>query len=287
MYDLIIEEMCKVNVAEKLDSHVCMNRDGEECQPSETFGCKLTHHIKYLDMYIVCDEVGENSSQKRDGHIGGTLHVCERNFTPQSETFNKDKRFTLMGLTTLSDKPLTYCVIFKVTKYCSEIEIGIDFTANSRGSSNNQQERIDNNLGHEKASFDPLTSKGNFFPGGSTCVFKDIAVLCFTRWNEYGGMTYNILKEIFETTDHFNLLPRIYNIVPFAMLDRHESRLWLTFLQYINDPIIERCVYFSVPYVGDSKEQNSSFNMTMIDTKLKLLYLKRKHWLNESMYKSD
>ena len=209
MYDLIIEEMCEVNVAEKLDCPVCINRDGEECQPSETFGCKLTHHIKYFDLYIVCDEVGENSSQERDGHIGRTLHVCERIFTPQSKTFNKDKRFTLMGLTTLSDKPLTYCVIFKVTKYCSEIEIGIDFTANSRGSSDNQQERIDNNLEHEKASFDPLTSKDKVFPGGSTCVFKDIAVLFFTRWSEYSGMTYNILTEIFETTDHLNLLPRI------------------------------------------------------------------------------
>ena len=64
-----------------------MNSDGEECQPTESFDCKVTHRIKYPDMCIVGHEVGGNSSQKGDGHIGGTLHLCERNFTPQSKTY--------------------------------------------------------------------------------------------------------------------------------------------------------------------------------------------------------
>ena len=37
----------------------------------------------------------------------------------------------------------------------------------------------------------------------------------------------------------------------------------------------------------DSKEQNGYFNMTMIDTKRKILVLKREHCLNESVDKSD
>ena len=92
-----------------------MDRNGKECQPIEAFGCKVTHRIKHPDMCIVGDEVGGNTSQKGDSHIGGILHLCERNFTPQSKTSNKDKRFTSMGLTTLTGKPLMCCVIFKGT----------------------------------------------------------------------------------------------------------------------------------------------------------------------------
>ena len=48
MYDCVIEEICDAGIAEKLDSPVWMNRDGEECQSIETFGFKATHHINIL-----------------------------------------------------------------------------------------------------------------------------------------------------------------------------------------------------------------------------------------------
>ena len=50
-------------------------------------------------------------------------------------------------------------------------------------------------------------------------MFEDKVVPYFTRWNECGGMISNISKEIFETIDHFNLLPRINGIVPFVVFD--------------------------------------------------------------------
>ena len=60
----------------------------------------------------------------------------------------------------------------------------------------------------------------------------------------------------------------------------------------MEDPITEWYVGLGGAYritywqVGDSKEQNSSFNMAMIDTKRKLLALKRKYCFNESIDKS-
>ena len=114
-YDHIIKEICEASVAEKLDSPEWVNKGSEEFLPREAFGCKVMYHIKYPDMCIVGDEVGGNSSQKGDSNIGGTLHVCERKFAPQSKMFNKEKPCTLMGLTTLADKPLICCVTFKVT----------------------------------------------------------------------------------------------------------------------------------------------------------------------------
>ena len=68
-----------------------------------------------------------------------------------------------MGLPILSNKTLMCCVIFKGIKFCSETETGIDFTINSRGSSNNQQEFIENNLKHRKDVFELLTSKDKVF----------------------------------------------------------------------------------------------------------------------------
>ena len=105
-----------------------INRDREEFQHIEDFGCKVTHCIKHPDMCIVGGGVGGNSSQRGDGRIGGTLHVCKRNVTPQSKTFDKDKNFTLMGLTTLTSKRLMCCLIFNCVKCFSQTKIGIDFT---------------------------------------------------------------------------------------------------------------------------------------------------------------
>ena len=68
--------MC-AGVAEKLDSPMWMDGDGKECQPIEAFGCKVTHRIKHPDMCIVGNEVEDNNSQKDDGNIGGTLHLCK------------------------------------------------------------------------------------------------------------------------------------------------------------------------------------------------------------------
>ena len=75
----------------------------------------------------------------------------------------KEKDSTLMGLTTLPGKPLMYCVIFKGVKCYSEIETGIGVAINSFGSSDNQQEFIENNLKRGKTPFEALTCKGNNF----------------------------------------------------------------------------------------------------------------------------
>ena len=56
-------------------------------------------------MFTIGDEVGGSPGQRGDSYIGGTLHVCKINFNTKSKTLNKEKRFTLIGLKKLSDKP--------------------------------------------------------------------------------------------------------------------------------------------------------------------------------------
>ena len=67
------------------------------------------------------------------------------------------------------------------------------------------------------------------------------------------------------------------------MLHEYGSRLELPFVKCINDKTTELCVCLDIPYgttywkVGDSKEQNGSFNMAMTDAKRKFLDLKRQY----------
>ena len=67
----------------------------------------------------------------------------------------------------------------------------------------------------------------------------------------------------------------------------------LSFLKYITDYTTEWRVCLGVPagtaywQVCDSKKKNDSFNIVMIDTKYKLLDLKRSHCLKETIDKSE
>ena len=66
----------------------------------------------------------------------------------------------------------------------------------------------------------------------------------------------------------------------FILLDGHRSRLEMPFLRYVNHPEDHWVACIGVPYgtalwqVGDSKEQNGSFNMAMTKEKQNLLEVK-------------
>ena len=81
-------------------------------------------------------------------------------------------------------------------------------------------------------------------------------------------------------TDTHELFSQKEGVKAFLLLDGHGSRLELPLLKYINNPADHWIVCKGVPYgtslcqVGDIKEQNGSFNMSM--TKGKLLLLEKR-----------
>ena len=109
------------------------------------------------------------------------------------------------------------------------------------------------------------------FPGGPTCFVNGITVPCFIRWSESGSITSQILKEAFETMDHYQLFARSDTVKPFALLDAHGSRLEIPFLEYVNTEPNEWIVTIGTPYgtaywqVGDSKEQNGSYKIACLE----------------------
>ena len=265
MYDHTISEMIECGVAIKLDTPVWMDRQGNICEEGAAFGCKVFHQLVRPDMCVCGDEVGGNLSMKGDGHIAGTKLLTGVGNVPKLQTSTRNRRFTMIGLTAFTGEP-KMCIIILEGKYPKgHIEAGIDISVTPTGD-NTKPEFILNNSG-----------PGKYYPGGPECTFKGKKVPAFIRWHESASITTQILVEALTTLDSYQLFHRTNTVKPFLMLDGHKSRLELPFLQYINTPRDHWVVCIGVPYgtalwqVGDSKEQNGSFNIAMYRAKKDLL----------------
>ena len=91
--------------------------------------------------------------------------------------------------------------------------------------------------------------------------------------------------ELFSMTD---------TIKPFLLLDGYGSGLEMPFLNYINNPKDHWAVCFGVPYgtsallqVGDSKEQNSSFNIALDSTIDEVLERKEQYGITDGVTDTD
>ena len=84
MYKMTKREMVEeAHVAKYLDKPVWMNAKGEVVEEKDTVGCQVDTVITQPHYCIVADEVGGDTCQKDDGHVGGERMVCETRTTPQ------------------------------------------------------------------------------------------------------------------------------------------------------------------------------------------------------------
>jgi hypothetical protein len=231
-----------------------MDIDGNVVESADkAYGQPCTIRITHPELCFVADEVGSNISQTGDGNIGGRKLVCATGCVPQQKVGNKNKHFTVMGLTALTGEPVMCIVIIEGMQRQVEIELGIDLDVQTDVGSLNDMDYVKRNTG-----------KGKRFPGGPTCHFKGKDILCFMRFQEKGGMTGEILLDIFKTLDFHKLFDndRKNGRRPFFLLDGHGSRFHLPFIKYINTEETRHGVSIGVPYgtsywqVGDSSEQN-------------------------------
>jgi len=269
MYDSIEKTLVASGVAKALEHPLWMNKEGQVVDKKEhAYGRKCTIEITHPDLCIVMDEVGSNTSQKGDGHIGGKKYICETGYVPQLKASKRDKHFTLLGLTTFAGTPLMCVVIIQGKNRIPQVETGIDTSVEDYIGSYDDIDFMKNNKG-----------PGKRFPGGPTCTFRGKDIPCLVRFSESGGMTGDILLTIFKTLDHFELFKedRQNERVPFVLLDGHDTRFYVPFVKYINDPKSKFSVSLGVPYgtsywqVGDSSEQNGSYKMEITNAKDSIL----------------
>ena len=281
MYCHITHEMLEAGVAEPLPEPVWMDLDGSVCDEQNPFGCKVFHRLIRPDMCIVGDEVGGTISMKGDGHVGGQLFVCGRKEIPKKKISTRGKKFTMIGLTALTGEPVMCILIIEGKLPNGSIESGIDFTVTPTGDPNDSDFILKN------------SGPGKHFPGGPECQFRNKKVPALVRWHESGSITSTILMEALKVMDDLELFPRTDTMKPFLLLDGHGSRLEMPFLQYINNPKDHWVVCIGVPYgtalwqVGDSKEQNGSFNMAMTKAKDEMLEKKIELGLPDGIVETD
>ena len=244
--------------------------DGNPCLEKDAFGCKVTHNLTHPEMCVVMDEVGGNTSQKGDGHIGGELLVCAKGMIPKKKVNTKDKHFTVLGLTALNGDAIMCVVIFAGIREQAVVDTGMDVFAQQEGEVSDDDFFINN------------SGKNKRFPGGPTCVFQGKEVPCLTRWSPKGSITAQILIDILHTLDHLGVFDRSGGRIPFLLLDGHGSRFAMEFLNYIMDPLHLWAVCIGVPYgtalwqVGDASEQNGAYKMALTRAKENLIKQKIK-----------
>ena len=267
MYSSISDEMVDSKVAIELEAPVWMDSLGNEVLEESAFGCKVTHDITRRDICFVMDEVGGNISQKGDGNIGGQLQLCENGKTPQEKISTKDKHYTVLGVTNLDGEAVMCVVILAGVDRIPLVETGLDLFAPVVGDVSDSE------------FFKANSGPGKRFPGGPTCQFKGKEIPCLTRWSKKGGITSEILIAILQALDETQIFDedRENGVKPLLLVDGHGSRFEIPFLRYISDDAHEWTVVIGVPYgtalwqVGDSPEQNGSFNMASVQVKKELV----------------
>ena len=77
-------ELQAAHVAEKFNEPRWLDENGDEALDQQSaFRCKATHHMVFPSNCMFVDEVGCNTDQEGDGHIGGELKIVERGVIPK------------------------------------------------------------------------------------------------------------------------------------------------------------------------------------------------------------
>ena len=233
---------------------------------SDYSGPFKTHYVlTHPENCVVVDEVGSDTSQKGDGHIGGAKYYCARGWIPQNQASSNDKHFTVLGFTALNGKPVMCLVVIAGVHEKFEVECGINPDATEVGS------RSDPDF------FSKNQGKGKLFPMGPECTYNGKRVPTMVRWSPSGSITSIILRDALATMDHLGLFVRSSSRRPFLLLDGHGSRFELPFLEYITNTDHPWMVCIGVPYgtslwqVADSKEQNGSFKIGLSKAKKRIV----------------
>lgn len=80
MYNSIYAEMADAGVAVKLDTPIFTDRNGKEVPEDspDKYGSKQEYKVVHPHLILFADETGCNTSQKKDGNVGGRKAVVKR-----------------------------------------------------------------------------------------------------------------------------------------------------------------------------------------------------------------
>ena len=252
MYDLVYESIEIAGVVEKLLEPECQDKFGMQVSEDNTVGEIVEYKVTHAEYILFADEVGNNTCQKDDGHVGGQKFLVKRGSQPRIASSTSDVHWTTMGFTSGSGKPVMCAIIIAAETLSVENRLGINIFAEC-----NEDILSEDNYG-----------PGKYFPGGPKCKFNGKEVPCYIDASPKGSVTSDILADMLKWIDDIGVYPRREGgPTPFLLLDGHGSRLEVLFLSYINDPSHKWIVCIgvfngtSVWQVGDSNKQNGCYKI--------------------------
>lgn len=217
MYKHIEKVLLECDIAKKLPMPVWMDEYGQTVDDEmNAFGYKVTIDIHCPDMGIALDKCGWNILQEGDGNVGGELFLAGK----------KDKE--------LGGNPLMCVVIVSGKNHDILVELGVDLVELAKHDIGNKSNAsLDDNIDLLRQH----CGDGKLFPGLPSCEYKGIKVPGYLTFTESGGITAEILTNIFRRMNNLRLFHDDHEngLTPFMLLDGHGSRFDVQFLEYIND----------------------------------------------------
>jgi hypothetical protein len=270
MYSHIYPAMVQSGVAIELDEEVMVTAEGNITDvQTKSWGRKTKYLLTRPELLMFVDEVGSNTSQKKDGNIGGQTFIVHKTQRALLRSSHADCHFTVLGFTNALGEPICCVIIIAGKEIAAKHRMGLQPWADFVGDP--EVDLNENSNGVDK-----------YYPYGPTCYPFGKEVETYVTCSESGSITSEILVESLAHIDRKLTFDRS-EAVPFLLLDGHGSRFLLPFLDYIGAPATKWTVCIGVPYgthiwqVGDSSEQNGAFKQALTERKQEILQKKNRH----------
>ena len=287
MYDRVYHHMTEAGVAIKLDEEIMLDKDGKQVYSKDLmYGLPTRYKMVNPGNFLMMDETGCNTNQKKDGKVGGERYIVPTDGSGVGAIGSTtDVHFSCACFTSGLGTPVMCAIIFSSEQDVKRIPIswkaGIDRTVHL---SNGVQLDFDAFLADSSKS-------GGALGGGPACVHNGKLIPCFYGVSPHGGITGKMLADMLGYLDEKQVFERSNNTLPFLLVDGHNSRLSYEFLKYItgNDHKWKVCI--GVPYgthlwqVADSPEMNGAFKIGL--TKAKREYLANNKGTRETFSPTD
>jgi hypothetical protein len=229
MYDEIYKLLERHGIAEKMLIPQPQTIDGVEtvADSDEQCGLPVEYRLLHPERLLHMDETGCNTNQKSDGRVGGKTYIGKRGGGKvQIISATTDKRFTLLPIMNSIGHAVCCVIIFQgesTDKIPNNWVTGIDIQATDKVNAAADDDFLAFNSG-----------AGKMFPGGPTCFVDGKCIPTYPTISVSGGVTSQILADVLEYLDELNVFPRGDGLPdPFIILDGHNSRFGVPFLQYI------------------------------------------------------
>ena len=89
----------------------------------------MEYRVTHPEYILFADEVGNNTCQKDDGHMGGQKYLVKRGCQARQGSSTSDVHWTTMGFTSGSGKPMMCAIIIAAETLSIDDRLGIDIFA--------------------------------------------------------------------------------------------------------------------------------------------------------------